>query len=51
MVHFFGAFLHLFWNFGGIFGFDLSGSFGPVGSTTGSLGPVGSTTGSLGPVG
>ena len=51
MVGFFGAFLNLFWNFGGLFLFSTTGSLGPVGSTTGSLGPVGSTAGSLGPVG
>jgi hypothetical protein len=39
MVSFFGAFLHLFFNWGHLFGFDLAG-ITPVGSQAG-ITPVG----------
>jgi len=40
MVSFFGAFLNLFFHFGGIFGFDLSGGIGPINDTSGGIGPI-----------
>jgi len=40
MFGFFGAFLNLFWNFGGFFGSYSTTGIGPIGSTTG-IGPIG----------
>lgn len=49
MDSFFRAFLHLFLNFGGVFGFDF-GSIGPI-NDMGSIGPINSSAGNKGPNG
>jgi hypothetical protein len=41
MVSFFGAFLNLFFHWGGLFGFDLSGVIQPIGDQSGVIHPIG----------